>query len=199
MGGHEGCKGLSDLGRRQAEALRDRLAATRELQADALFASVLPRAVETAEIIAPALGGLPVEQDCELCEQHPGEGDGLTWAEFEERYRPDGWRFDPYAPFAPGAESVAEFQARVGRTLTRLAREHEGRTVVVACHGGVIDGSLVAFLGLAHHGGTVQLRTRNTSLTEWVLLGDEQVHDRPTRWRLARYNDAAHLAAMEHG
>jgi broad specificity phosphatase PhoE len=85
VGGHEGCRGLSDLGRRQVEALRDRLAATGELRADALYASVLPRAIETAEILAPALGGLDVRQDCDLCEQHPGEGDGLTWAEFEER------------------------------------------------------------------------------------------------------------------
>jgi probable phosphoglycerate mutase len=194
VGGHEGCKGLSDRGRRQAEALRDRLAATGELRADALYASVLPRAVETAEIIAPAVGALPVRQECELCEQHPGEGDGLTWSEFEERYRPDGWRFDPYEPFAPGAESTAEFQARVARALTGLARDHEGGTVVVACHGGVIDGSMVAFLGLGHHGGMVELRTQNTSLTEWLLHPADQVHDRPARWRLVRYNDAAHLA-----
>ena len=87
VGGHEGCRGLSDRGRRQVEALRDRLVATGELRADALYASVLPRAIQTAEILAPALGGLDVRQDCDLCEHHPGEGDGLTWAEFEERYR----------------------------------------------------------------------------------------------------------------
>jgi probable phosphoglycerate mutase len=197
VGGHEGCQGLSDRGRRQVRALRDRLAATGEVQADAVLASVLPRAVQTAEILAPALGDLRVEQDCDLCEQHPGEADGLTWQEFEARYRPGGWRFDPYAPFAPGAESVAEFQARVARALTRLVEEHEGRTVVVACHGGVVDASMVAFLGLAHHGGTVQFRTENTSLTEWLLHAGEQVPDRPTRWRLVRYNDAAHLAGVD--
>jgi probable phosphoglycerate mutase len=198
VAGTRGCKGLSDLGRRQAAALHDRLARTGELgEVDALYASTLPRAVETAEIIAPAVGALPVRQECELCEQHPGEGDGLTWSEFEERYRPDGWRFDPYAPFAPGAESTAEFQARVARALTGLAREHEGGTVVVACHGGVVDGSMVAFLGLGHHGGMVELRTENTSLTEWLLQPGEQVADRPARWRLVRYNDAAHLAGVD--
>ena len=36
--------------------LRDRLALTGELAgADALYASVLPRAIETAELLAPAL------------------------------------------------------------------------------------------------------------------------------------------------
>src|SRR5215218_610345 len=83
VGGHQGCRGLSDRGRRQAEALRDRLVATGEIRADVLMASVLPRAVETAEIMAPALGGLAVEQECDLCEIHPGEGDGLAWSEFQ--------------------------------------------------------------------------------------------------------------------
>src|SRR4029453_8022392 len=74
VGGHEGCTGLSELGRRQAEALRDRLAGTDELAAaTALSASILPRAIETAEIIAPAFGDLKVETHCDLCEIHPGQ------------------------------------------------------------------------------------------------------------------------------
>jgi 2,3-bisphosphoglycerate-dependent phosphoglycerate mutase len=195
VGGHEGCRGLSDRGRRQVEALRDRLAATGEVRADALLASVLPRAIETAEILAPALGGLPVDQDCDLCEQHPGEGDGLAWAEFQAKYRPEGWRFDPYEPMAPGGESVAEFNARVARALTKVAAEHRGGTVVVACHGGVVAASMISFLGLPFQGGLVQLFSDNTSLTEWVL-GDED-RDHPPPWRLVRYNDAAHLAGVD--
>ena len=36
------------------------------------------RAIETAEILAPVLGGAVAEQDCELCELYPGEADGMT-------------------------------------------------------------------------------------------------------------------------
>jgi broad specificity phosphatase PhoE len=57
------------------------LSATGELgRVDALLASILPRAVETAELIAPALGLDPdsVDQDCDLCELHPGECDGMS-------------------------------------------------------------------------------------------------------------------------
>ena len=55
-GGPIGCQGLTELGRRQVTSLRDRLALTGELAgADALYASVLPRAIETAELLAPAL------------------------------------------------------------------------------------------------------------------------------------------------
>src|SRR5262245_26197494 len=45
IGGPKGDTGLTDLGRSQAELLRDRLARTGELQPDVLLASVLPRAI----------------------------------------------------------------------------------------------------------------------------------------------------------
>ena len=198
-GGHEGCRGLSDHGRRQVEALRDRLAATGEARADALYASVLPRAIETAEILAPAVGDLEVRQDCDLCEQHPGEGDGLTWTEFQARYRPEGWRFDPYEPVSPGGESAAEFNARVARALTKVADAHRGGTVVVACHGGVVAASMISFLGLPFQGGLVKLFSHNTSLTEWELDTGDDGADHPPPWQLLRYNDAAHLAVLGTG
>ena len=83
VGGHRGCTGLSPLGVAQAEALRARWESSGEMrEASAFYASVLPRAIETAEIIAPALGDLALTTDCDLCELHPGESDGMTWEEF---------------------------------------------------------------------------------------------------------------------
>src|SRR4029079_12461481 len=53
VAGHDTCKGLTDRGRQQAEALRDRLARPGELAATTrLVASLMERARETAEIIA---------------------------------------------------------------------------------------------------------------------------------------------------
>lgn len=186
VGGHTGCTGLSSLGRHQAERLRDRLARTKELAADVLLTSVLPRASETAEIIAPALGIDHIERRCELCELHPGESDGLTWDEYNARYAVDMWA-DPTAPMAPGGESLVDFRARVGRALDALAEEHEGRTVVVACHGGIIMGSVSRFLGVAADRRPVaEVWVDNTGITEWVRRDDG-------RWCLVRHNDAAHL------
>src|SRR5688572_16088982 len=93
VAGEKGCKGLSDLGRRQAETLRNRLERTGELAGTtALYASILPRAVETASVIAPALGGHDIVEDCDLCELHPGEADGMTWDDFRERFPfPEPW------------------------------------------------------------------------------------------------------------
>ena len=56
MGGPRGDTGLTALGIRQAQRLRDRLQNDREIHADVLLASTLPRARETAEIIAPGTG-----------------------------------------------------------------------------------------------------------------------------------------------
>ncbi len=54
VGGHVGCTGLSPTGRRQAEALAARLMETGELaDVTALYASVLTRALETAEHRVP--------------------------------------------------------------------------------------------------------------------------------------------------
>jgi probable phosphoglycerate mutase len=192
IGGHRGCTGLSELGRRQAEALRDRLDRTGEL-ADAahLYASALPRAIETAEVIAPALGSLPIESRCELCEVHAGEEiDGLSWVEARRRYPALTMATDPFVPWSPGSETWAEFVVRVGTQLRRLVTEHEGETVVVACHGGVVDASFRAFgaIPIQHRLNTEMV---NSSMTEWRLVEDGA-------WRLYRYNDFAHLEGIEH-
>jgi len=195
VGGLATCNGLSDLGRRQAAALRDRLAVTRELDpVDALIASTLPRARETAEIIAPAIGNLPVVEDEDVCELHPGEADGMSYDDYVAKY---GWRdmeANPDLELSPGGESIAAFHRRVGGALTRIADAHPDQTVVIACHGGVVDVGLRTLLGLGMVGG-FDLYTQNTSVTEFVLA--PATERRPTRrWRLVRYNDAAHLAGV---
>jgi 2,3-bisphosphoglycerate-dependent phosphoglycerate mutase len=191
VGGPVGCSGLSDLGRRQVEALARRWE-TRPPAADVLLSSTLPRAIETAELLAPVLGDLPVVQREDLCELFPGESDAITWEQFRARYRPDGWSYDPHRPMAPGAESWVAFQARVADALRSVSTEHVGRTVVVACHGGIVDGSMHHLLGLPVTGPR-SWRVTNSSVTEWRLEegADGEAPDRA--WRLLRFNDAAHL------
>ena len=201
VGGHAGCTGLSERGRRQSEALRERLTRTAEFgEAPVLLTSVLPRAIETAEIIGPALGGLTAERDCDLCEIHPGEADGITWEEFQERYRPPGpGARNPYAAVAPGAESWAVFYARVGAALRRAAEKHAGETVVIVCHGGVIEGSF-AVLGNQPLRRPFDVSVVNTSITEWSrpIPFDPVAHPpEPERWTLVRFNDAAHLHDLD--
>lgn len=193
VGGHAACTGLSDRGRRQAERLRDRLLASGLLStADALYASVLARAVETAEVIGPGVGGgrLEVTKRCDLCELHVGEGDGMPWAEFTQVYGQPPWDSDPTAVLSPGSESWTSFVARASAGLHRVADDHPGQLVVIACHGGVIEASFQAFGGLAEAPGA-RLYPANTGITIW-----SQEPGRP--WRLDRYNDSAHLDGLDH-
>ena len=189
VGGHEGCKGLTDRGRRQVDALRERLQRTGELsEATAFYTSVLPRAIETAAIMAPALGGLEAVQDCTFCEQHPGEADGITWDEYMDRYRQGRTGFDPFVPDAPGQETWAEMIGRVGRALSSIADRHAGETAVVACHGGVVASSMISRLGIPVTKPVWELEVDNASITEWEVVEG--------RWRLVRYNDHAHITGL---
>lgn len=192
VGGAQGCTGLTDLGVRQVGALCARLTETGELDgATDLLASTLPRARQTAELMSPALGGLPVVVDHDLRELDPGAGDGFTWEEFRQRFGGFSMADEPYRPLAPGGESWADFQLRVGRKLASTVQQRPGGLVVIACHGGIIEGSLRTFLALGPLGSADVLETpANTSITEWTCTVEPGA---ALRWRLVRYNDAAHL------
>lgn len=190
VGGPVGCTGLTARGERQVDELANRLAASGELAGvDALYASVLRRAVRTAEILAPALerptggGRLELRAECDLCELHPGEADGLRWEEFAARYPEPDWDVDPWLEIAPGGESWGTFVERAAGALDRLVRRHPGTTVVVACHAGVIEASMLRFLPVSGRVTRLGLRTEHASITEWEHAAG--------RWLLRRYNDVA--------
>lgn len=192
VGGPASCTGLSDLGRRQAEALAARLARTGEISAEVLVASSMPRAAETAKIIVPALGGLDVVTEDDLREHDPGpDFDGLAYADTVEKIDARRWHLDPYTAGFPGGETVAAFQFRTATAVHRLLAEHAGRTIVVVCHGGVIDVAMRSLLGVTMVGG-FHLWTVNASLTELSRKDD----DPAAHWVLRRYNDAAHLQGL---
>ena len=185
-----GCTGLTPHGRAQAEALRDHLAESGRVRADVLLASVLPRAIETASIIAPGLGLEIFGQKRDLCKLHTGEADGLTWTEYAARYGSFDMEAEPDRVFTPAGESWNSFHERVQRTLERVAHDYEGETVVAVCHTGVIMASMRVLLGMHYPGTGARLRPTNTGLTEWE-------HDPSLdRWTLHSFNDAGHLFGL---
>src|SRR4051812_14544961 len=127
IGGPTGCTGLTDRGREQAAALRDFFAVSGRVRADVLLSSVIPRAIETAEIIAPGLGIETFGRECDLCEVHTGEADGLEWAEWGVRYGSFDMEADPDRVFPPveavpalalGREHPVGVGLHVKRTIT---------------------------------------------------------------------------------
>jgi probable phosphoglycerate mutase len=199
VAGHRGCQGLSERGRAQAALLRDRLVRTGELaDAVALYASVMPRAIETAEIIAKGVGdgGIELVTDCAFCEHHPGEGDGLPWHEYEARWpAPEEW--DPDLRRDPGGETWNEMAARVASGLDAIIERHAGELVVVACHGGVVVQSMFRWLGMRPGtGDRAWINPQNTSLTEWRFAVNP-FSKGTLPLELVRFNDWAHLAGSD--
>ncbi len=194
------CEGLSPLGRTQADTVAQRF--KREgFAPDVIVASTIRRARETAAAVASALGR-PVDAfDPDLEEVRPGDAEGMTWDQYFAFYGAvEGW--DPAVPFAPNGEPWAHFASRVSATLDRLATTHAGRTILVVAHGGVTDASVFHFFGLDPYvRAPIDFESANTSITEWELRsfptdGAEATVPPVERWRLVRYNDAAHLHAL---
>lgn len=185
VGGERGCTGLTDRGRAQADALRQRLAHTREFDAAvALYSSVLPRARETLARLLPALPAVPVREDCGLCEMHPGEADGMTWENMVATFGAVDWDENPHQPLSPGGESWVSMGERVVAALTAIAERHPGQLVIIATHGGVIEHAMKWVQGAAPS-TRLRLRTEHCSMMELEL--DEGVA------KLLRYNDRAAL------
>ncbi len=194
VGGATGCRGLTERGHAQVERLAQRLAQG-EIKADALYASTFLRTRETAQPLAEALG-LPIQWDDDLQELRPGAADGLSGSEAEERYG-RVLLTDPYRATIPGSESIAGFLVRAGTALDRIVRQHEGQTIVVVAHGGIVDASFHLFLGLSLHTlARAGFYTQHTALTQWRTHSAQHPGEFP-RWFLMRYNDTAHLAGLE--
>lgn len=189
IGGMKGDTGLTALGVAQVGALGARLEHTGELAGvDALYASTLPRAVQTAQLLVPALNAwregpsLSVAEDCGLCELHPGDADGLTWTEFADRYLAPDWDNEPGEPLAPGGESWQEFVHRATECVTAIAEAHPGQLVVICSHAGVVESTLLRFLPIGPGVVRLGLRTEHASMNRWDWW--------ERHWFLRGYNDA---------
>lgn len=187
IGGPTGCRGLTDLGRSQAAALASHITATGRFDVDVLVTSEIPRAIETAHIVAPALDHETVPQDCALCEVHTGEADGVDWADYPTRFGSFDMISEPDRPFAPGGDSWNSFHRRIDDTMQRLASDHPQRTVMAVCHAGVIMASLRVRLGVPTGAHIARIVPTHTGLTEWEF--DESGE----QWTLRSYNDTRHL------
>ena len=122
---------LNDYGRRQSQALAERLAGD---EIAAIYASDLARARETAEIVGARLG-LAVMLEPGLRERNWGSWEGLTGPE-RDRVEYVG-------------EAPEEHAARVIAAVQAIAERHQGGRVVVVTHGGSLRRIQAVAYGMA--------------------------------------------------
>ena len=135
---------LSDEGRRQAEALADRLAG---LPVSAVFASPIERTTQTAEAVA-ARHGLTVQALPGVLEADYGEWTGKKIVDLAKT---DLWKVVQRTPSRasfPSGESLAAMQARIVAAIDDLVHEHPGKLLVVVSHADPIKAAIAHYTGV---------------------------------------------------
>jgi 2,3-bisphosphoglycerate-dependent phosphoglycerate mutase len=129
--------GLTDTGRRQAHAAAERL---RARSVAAVYSSEARRAIETAGIVAAAMG-LPAEAEPGLLEYdfgvHEGSSDprvGRLSFEALERWL----RHGDLTASMEGGESGTAVVTRFEEAVARIAHRHADETVVIVGHAGTL-------------------------------------------------------------
>lgn len=142
---------LNAEGLRQAETLGFALAGERF---DAIISSDLQRAHQTAQALA-RVHGMPVHSDPALRERCFGGFEGLLYAEIEQRFPREfaAWQArDIDGVMPPGirvAETFRQFYQRCTNAILRLAQQHRGQSLALVAHGGVLECTYRAALGLS--------------------------------------------------
>ena len=137
---------LNDIGRRQAEKLRERLAAER---IDVIYSSDLKRAMTTAQIVASE-HALDVIACSDLREINYGAIDGLSFDEIKSRCPEVAELCVNWSPklVFPEGESVDELSKRVSEFLCRLKHHPPEQTMLIVTHGGPLRMMLCLLLGI---------------------------------------------------
>lgn len=180
---------LTELGQRQAALTAARLG---KLSIDALYASPLPRAWETAEIIGRALRLRPIPVD-DLREINVGTEVGRPLVDLTSLYPQLQSQFDEtglHIPW-PEGESQAQLRGRALRAVDKIVRDHPDETVAAVAHGGPLAWITTTLIG----DGAATFRDwrhQNCAITELLVspAGDEITAE------LVGFNDCRHLTDL---
>jgi len=182
---------LSEVGRRQAQALGERM---KQIPLAAVYSSPIGRARETAVYVAGAQG-LYVQIESALREvalgpigllEHESPTADEIAAALKARLREIAIVAVTSGSWSsiPGSEPSAELRARLLAVIDRIAAAHPGQRVAAVSHAGAINAYLAAVLGIERD---YFFPTANTAISILRLNG--------ARRMLFSLNDIGHLLA----
>jgi broad specificity phosphatase PhoE len=147
---------LTEEGRRQAVALRPRLADREFVK---VLVSPLSRAVETCELAGL---GDRAERRPELVELDYGDAEGLTTVQLRDSY--PGWTVWTHP--TPGAETFEQVKIRLRPLIAELGET--GGDVAVFAHGHILRVLAALWIGMPPQGGArLALATGKLSALGW--------------------------------
>ncbi len=172
---------LSDLGRRQAICVADRLT---DMSFDVFYSSDILRTMQTAEAISQRVTLAPTP--CEgLREWDVGNWEGKPVDEFEAHLEAIGAHVVSYVP--DGGESQLQTQERMVTQMRTFATQHLDQTILCVSHGRAIDMFARHVLGLdAMQEPPYHITNTSVSIFDW--------HD--GQWHIVTLNEIRHLEAL---
>ncbi|CDG85201.1 histidine phosphatase family protein [Janthinobacterium agaricidamnosum] len=179
---------LNQEGQRQADAMARALA---DAPLSVIVASDLQRARQTALALA-GHHGLPVHSDIQLRERCYGAFEGLLYADIERQYPAEyaEWQARQIDAVMPSGERVAEsfrqFSQRCVSAIAAWAARHDGETIALVAHGGVLECAYRAALGMSLDSPR-DFQVKNASINRFSYSDG--------RLSLLQWGDVAHLSA----
>lgn len=178
---------LSEDGRRQAACLAERL---KRQSIDAIYASPLERALETARILAAPHGLRPVVESA-LREIDYGRWEGLTREEVQAGFSAEYaiWEEDPFTVAPAGGESGVNVLSRALPLMRQIVARHRHHSVVVVAHKGTLRLLIASLLGFDVRGYRDRLDQSPAALSILDFMSE-------VRPRLRLYNDVSHYEGI---
>jgi len=118
-----------------AQAKKTAKYVTDKYHIDAIYASTLKRAWQTAEEIGKIIGK-PVIRDKRFCEIYGGIWDGMMYKDIKDRYPQafELWNNDMSKVSPPNGETVAQVQKRAFEALKDICEANSDKTIVIVAH-----------------------------------------------------------------
>lgn len=166
---------LEEKGKKQAIQTAQYLVST--YQIDKVYASDLKRAFATGKAVADLLG-LEVIANPALREIDGGKWEKVKFADLPKMYPEDYqiWMEDIGRARCTGGESTEEVAKRVYEAVLKIAKENDGKTVVVAAHAM----SVRALQSMIQTGGTEKMQeifwVSNASVSELIYENGEWMY-----------------------
>lgn len=181
---------LSEMGVRQSEAVADALSG--DSAPTTVYASPLPRALQTAEPLCRRLG-LVAQIDDRLAEFEFGVTRLPAMGQ-----RPDLLFWRPEQSGIEGGETLGAFAVRVAVFCDEVASRHVGERVAVVSHAGTIDATIRWALGLGSDSiWQHEFEVENGSIAELEVWPGGRVSGGSPRYvSVRRVGDLTHLGDL---